>query len=284
VPPTTPDHVPAHFPAGTTVKFTRALDNFTPADGWAYKIYLNGLTTKFNRAATVFDSGSFLITILPTDTESLPPGPYRYCERLSNPGTKFVLTQVAIDGEGNGIYSFSSWSGPAPYEGLTVTITEFVNEGNNVVAAISAIEIEDGGGTFTVANSTAVAETNPAAAAGPPEVYDIRGDELVINVEPDAATSAAGTFQTFAEKTLAVIEAAIAGNLTPAISSYQIAGRAVVKIPLKDLLQLRGLYLAAVWRQQHPGRLGVPYKVEFTVREENNYPPTWTDVTGLDRW
>ena len=283
MPPTTPDHVPAHFPAGTTVKFTRSLDNFAPADGWAYKIYLNGLTSKFNKAATVQDSGVFLITLLPADTEALPPGPYRYCERLSNPGTQFVLTQVAIDDDGNGVYSFSSWSGPMPYVGLTVAITGFTNEGNNISGAITELDVEDGGGTFTVANSTAVDETNPGLAAGPPEVYDIRGDELVLNIEPDAATSAAGTFQTFAEKTLAVIEAAIDGNLTPAIQSYQIAGRSVVKIPLKDLLQLRGLYLAAVWRQQHPGRLGVPYKVEFTAREESIYPPTWVDVTGFER-
>jgi hypothetical protein len=283
MPRVTPDRVPTHFPAGTTVKFTRSLDDFGSQFGWTYTIYLNGLTAKFNKAATVLDAGGFLITFLPSDTEALPPGPYRYCERLSNPGTRFALTQVVNDGNGNGIYSFDSYSGPAPYVGLTVAITEFTNGGNNVSGAITELSVEEGVGTFTIANSTAVDETNAGLAAGPPEVFDIRGDELVINIEPDAATSVAGTFQTFAEKTLAVIEAAIAGTLPTAIQSYQIAGRAVVKIPMKDLLQLRGLYLAAIWRQQHPGHLGVPYKVEFTAREESIFPPTWVDVTGFER-
>ena len=205
MPPIIPQRVPRHFPAGTTVQFVRQFDDFSPVDGWTYTIYLNGLTVKFNKAAVVQADNSFLVTFLPTDTATLAPGPYRYCERLTNP-----------------------------------TLT-------------------------------------------PPETFDIHGDELVINVEPDAAASPAGTYQTFEEKTLAVVEAAIAGNLTGGIQSYQIAGRAVSKYNLLELTQLRGRLRAAVWRQHNPGRLGVPYEVQFDVREETQYPPTWVDVTGLDR-
>jgi hypothetical protein len=188
------------------VQFIRQFDDFSPADGWIYTIYLNGLTVKFNKAGVVEDDGvSFLVTFLPSDTEALAPGPYRYCERLTNP---------TLD---------------------------------------------------------------------PPQTFDVRGDELVINVEPDAASSPAGTYQTFEEKTLAVIEAAIAGNLTGGIQSYQIAGRAVSKYNLVELTQLRGRFRAAVWRQQNPGHLGVPYEVWFDAREETRFPPTWVDVTGLDR-
>jgi len=198
-----PDFPPSHFPAGTTVKYTRVLDDFPPGDGWAYTIYLNGLTGKFSKAATVQDAATFLITFLPADTETLTPGPYRYAERLSN----------SVTGE----------------------------------------------------------------------VFDIRGDELVIVIEPDAASSAAGTFQTFEEKTLAVLEAAISGNLSGGVQSYQIAGRAVAKYQLPELMKLRGMFRAAVWRQQNPGNLGQPYKVEFTPgREANDVPPTWTDITGFN--
>lgn len=203
MPPIIPDVVPDHFPAGTTVKFTRPLDDFLPSDGWAYSIYLNGLTQKFNKAATVL-ANIFQIEFLPADTASLNPGPFRYAERLTNSGTG--------------------------------------------------------------------------------EVYDLTGDELVINVEPNAGSSAAGAFNTWEEKTLAIVEAALAGRLTSDIQAYQIAGRSVSKIPVMQLREIRGQLRAALWSQNHPGRLGVPYRVGFDPESEDpDYPPTWTDITGLER-
>ncbi len=209
MPPIIPDAVPDHFPAGTTVKFTRSLDDFLPSDGWSYTIYLNGLTQTFNKAATVVD-GIFQVEFIPTDTASLNPGPYRYAERLVNDGS---------------------------------------------------------------VDSTLTGET-----------YDITGDELVINIEPNVATSAAGTFNTWEAQTLVVVEAAIAGRLTSDIQTYQIAGRSVSKIPIAELRMIRGELRAAIWRQNNPGQLGVPYRVAFVLENENpDYPPTWQDVTGLDR-
>jgi hypothetical protein len=203
MPPIVPDVVPDHFPAGTTVKFTRSLNDFSPADGWTYAIYLNGLTQKFNKAATVL-ANIFQIEFLPSDTANLNPGPFRYAERLTNAGTG--------------------------------------------------------------------------------EVFDITGDELVINIEPNVASAAAGTFNTWEERTLAIVEAAIAGRLTSDIQAYQIAGRSVSKIPIVELRQIRGELKAAIWRQNHPGQLGVPHKVTFTPESEiAEFPPTWQDVTGLDR-
>ncbi len=204
VPPIIPAAVPKHFPAGTTVQFTRSLDDFLPMDGWAYTIYLNGLTQKFNKAADVTDGNVFQITFLPSDTASLNPGPYRYAERLTN------------------------------------------------------------------------------AATG--EIYDLHGDELVIVIEPNVSSSPAGAFNTWEEAQLAVVEAAIAGRLTADLQTYQIAGRSITKIPIQELRSIRGELRAAVWRQNNPGKLGVPFKVEFPPQQENEgLPPTWVDVTGLDR-
>lgn len=201
MPPIIPDSVPDHFPAGTSVKFTRSFGDFPPSDGWAYSIYLNGLTQKFSKAASVTDN-VFAITFLPSDTAALNPGPFRYAERLTNSGTG--------------------------------------------------------------------------------EVYDITGDELVINIEPNVATASAGVFNTWEERALTIIEAALSGRLTADIQSYQIAGRAVTKIPFQELRQIRGQLLASIWRQNNPGQLGVPYKVQFPQEDEAaDYPPTWQDVTGL---
>lgn len=204
MPPIIPTTVPQHFPAGTTVKFSRTIDDCLPSDGWAYTIYLNGLTQKFNKAATVDDNGVFQIQFDPTDTANLNPGPYRYAERLSNSGTG--------------------------------------------------------------------------------EVYDLTGDELVIVIEPNVASAAPGVFNTFEERTLAIVEAAISGRLGADLQAYQIAGRSISKIPIEELRKIRGQLRESVWRQNNPGKLGVPFEVQFPPEKENeNLPPTWVDTTGLDR-
>jgi hypothetical protein len=284
VPPIIPDSVPDHFPAGTTVKFSRSFDDYLPSDGWSYTIYLNGLTQKFNKAANVAGN-DYLIEFVPSDTASLVPGPYRYAERLANPGTDFVLTGVAIDGEGNAIYSFSSFSNLPPFIGMSVSVLGFSNGGNNASGVIAALDLDgDNAGSFTIPNGAAVAETHAASASGPAEIHDIRGDELVINIEPNVATAAAGAFNTFEETQLAVIENVLAGRITADIQSYQIAGRSVLKIPIDELMKLRGNLRAAKWRQENPGKMGIPYRTEFvTENDRQNYPPTWVDVTGLER-
>ena len=202
MPPLINEGVPSHFTAGTSVQFTRSLDDFLPSDGWVYTIYLNGLTQKFSSVASIID-GQFQIVFAPTDTASLNPGPYRYAERLSNAGTG--------------------------------------------------------------------------------QVFDITGDERVINIEPNVGSSAAGTFNTWEERTLAIIEAALSGRFTADIQAYQIAGRSVSKIPIVELRQIRGQLLSAIWQQNNPGRLGVPYRVAFDLpNDSQNYPPTWVDITGFD--
>lgn len=287
--PLIPDRVPAHFAQGTTVKFTRSLPDYAPSEGWTYTIYLNGLTVKLNQAASQFDPATFLVEIDSAATSTLAPGPYRYAERLTNPGTAFVLTGVASDGKGNAVYSFSSYTNLAPYIGMPVTVVGFTNGGNNVSnAAISAFSGGPQGGTFTVADAGAVNETHAATGQGAAQTYDITGDELVIIVEPSVAASAAGSFQTFEEKTLAAIEALIVARTTGAnysadIEQYHIAGRAVTKMSMTELYRLRGTLRGVVWRQQHAGKLSKPRKVAFPSESEaTNLPPTWQDVTGLD--
>jgi hypothetical protein len=290
MPPLIPDSVPTHFAQGTTVKYTRSLADFAPSDGWQYTLYMNGLTQKLYQAASKFDAATFLVEI-DAASNTLTPGAYRYAERLTNPGTQFVLTGVTTDGEGNAIYAFSGYSDLPPYIGMPVTVAGFTNSGNNVSTptAIEAMEFEgDDSGTFTIANSSAVDETHGATAAGAQQTYDITGDTLVITVEPSVASSAAGTFQTQQEKMLAAIDALITNRMTGAgysadIDSYHIAGRAVSKMSLPELLKLRGMLASAVWQQQHPGRLSKPWRVRFpSESEQTNLPPTWQDVTGLD--
>lgn len=71
-------------------------------------------------------------------------------------------------------------------------------------------------------------------------------------VDPDPATRAAFTHH--AEKTLAILKAALEGRLTADVESYQVEGRAVNKIPAAELRRLRGLYAAEVRRLRYPDR------------------------------
>lgn len=88
---------------------------------------------------------------------------------------------------------------------------------------------------------------------------------FVVEVLPDPRTSADGDRQTHAEKTLAVIEAAIEGRLSKDLESYSVRGRQITKIPIRDLFRLRAQYAAIVraerrWQVTRPVR-GVFQKV-----------------------
>lgn len=83
----------------------------------------------------------------------------------------------------------------------------------------------------------------------------------------DVATATPGSLQSYEEKTLEILELAISGQLTSGIESYQIAGRAVSKIPVKDLLALRGQFQAAVDAQRGKGGGLRSILVSFTGAE-----------------
>jgi hypothetical protein len=79
------------------------------------------------------------------------------------PATSLVFTAVAAGG-GQAVYSFSSYTGPAPQVGQAMNSSGFSNGGNNVSGvAIAAISGGPGGGTVTVAATTQVNETHAGA-------------------------------------------------------------------------------------------------------------------------
>lgn len=85
-----------------------------------------------------------------------------------------------------------------------------------------------------------------------------------ITVQPDFFTVTPGSLQSQAEKNLAAVDAVIAGRITADLQNYQILGRAVTKIPIKELMQLRGQLRNEVWRERHPGQFGIPIRARFT--------------------
>lgn len=109
--------------------------------------------------------------------------------------------------------------------------------------------------TFAATVTAAVVTETPMRLIGWVEsgserhtVYD-----AVVGVLPNAAVATPANLLTHAERTLAVIEAAIEGNTSSAIQSYSIGGRSVSKYSPADLMRLRGQYAYEVKLQRNGG-------------------------------
>lgn len=112
------------------------------------------------------------------------------------------------------------------------------------------------------------------------EVYTV--GQGVVQIELDLATAPAGACLSFWEQQLNAIEAVLSGRITADIEHYQVAGRLIVKIPIKELIALRGIAKMNIWRAANPGRVSEPVYIDFLDESNDaNYPPTWVDVTGL---
>lgn len=78
-----------------------------------------------------------------------------------------------------------------------------------------------------------------------------------------ANLSAATTHQAHAEKMITILEAALSGRLTADIENYSIGGRAVSKIPVKELKAMRAQYRHELWRIRNPGKIGPAVRTTF---------------------
>jgi hypothetical protein len=122
---------------------------------------------------------------------------------------------------------------------------------------------------FAVASGDTTTITIPAAstaplAAGPYRIvatytlsgarYSVEHPALVVAADP--AMLAPGDTVSWAEKTLAVIEAFLGGHLEGGVGYYQIGNRQVTAIPLPELIQMRNNLKAEVAAQRR-GRRGV---------------------------
>lgn len=83
-------------------------------------------------------------------------------------------------------------------------------------------------------------------------------------VAPNIARATSGSMLSHAERTLAIIIAAIEGRLTTDMQAYQINGRAITKIPIQELVLLRSQYEAEVRARQSPGKVRPKMLIEFT--------------------
>lgn len=111
-----------------------------------------------------------------------------------------------------------------------------------------------------------------------PETYV--AESGVVEVLGNIAAAEAGDFQSWEERTLPIVELAIAGRLPSGAESYQIAGRAITKMKLAELLDLRVRLRATIRAQKHPGSLGPRVLATFTGVESESGTPSVPPLTG----
>jgi len=92
------------------------------------------------------------------------------------------------------------------------------------------------------------------------EVYTPPGGTATVQVIQNTATAAAGDLQSKDEKDLVVVEAAISGRLTADLESYEIAGRAVKKIPIKELYKIKAHLVAKIRAARRKGEFMQPVR------------------------
>jgi hypothetical protein len=178
-----------------------------------------------------------------------------------------------------------------PADGWTYKI--YFNGATEVFNAAAIVDPQNSGAFLVTLSATDTAVPDGlyryierVSSAGGDEVYSI--GEGVVQIEPDLATAPAGATLSFAERTLAQIEAEIAARIVADVEDYSVqasalgGGRSVKKIPMMDLQKLRGYYAAMVRRKKNPGTVGTQVRVDFVDESSDaNFPSTWVDVTGL---
>lgn len=94
------------------------------------------------------------------------------------------------------------------------------------------------------------------------EVYEVgRG---TVTILPNLAEASEGSEQEWVERAIATLRAHIEGRLPAGMESYQIAGRVVAKMPIREAVSLLSSLESRLAGLQNPGFVTRPVLVSFT--------------------
>jgi hypothetical protein len=94
------------------------------------------------------------------------------------------------------------------------------------------------------------------------EVYQI--DQGQVRILPNLAEASCGSDQEWIEKAIKVLRAHIEGRLPAGMESYQLAGRVVAKMPIKDAVSLLSTFESRLARLENPDFVTRQVQVSFT--------------------
>ena len=94
------------------------------------------------------------------------------------------------------------------------------------------------------------------------EIYEVRRG--TVTVLPDLAAATEGSEQEWIERAIAMLRAHIEGRLPAGMESYQIAGRVVAKMPIKEAVSVLSSLESRLAGLKNPGCVTRPVLVSFT--------------------
>ena len=139
--------------------------------------------------------------------------------------------------------------------GASVLTGTAVADGDDFVVTIEASDTE---GDFAAGLYKWVERVSGAGG----EVYEVgRGTVTVLS---NLAEATEGSEQEWIERAIAMLRAHIEGRLPAGMESYQIAGRAVAKMPIKEAMSLLASLESRLAGLKNPGSFTRPVLVSFT--------------------
>lgn len=146
------------------------------------------------------------------------------------------------------------WTLTLHLAGASVLAKTAAADGDDFVVTIAA---EDTAGAFTPGLYKWVERVSKDS-----EVYEVAAG--TVTVLPNLAEATEGSEQEWVERAIAALKAHIDGRLPAGMESYQIAGRAVSKIPIKEAVALLATFESRLARLRSPNFVTRPVLVSFT--------------------
>jgi hypothetical protein len=123
---------------------------------------------------------------------------------------------------------------------------------------VVTLAASDTGGDFVPGSYQAVERVSNEAG----DVYQV--DARRTNITPNLAEATDGSSQDWLERAIPVLRAHIEGRLPAGLESYQVAGRVVSKMPIKDADDLLCRYESRLARLRNPDATIRPILMSFT--------------------
>ncbi len=149
----------------------------------------------------------------------------------------------------------AGWTLRVHLAGASVLAKTAAADGDDFLIAIEATDTEGG---FVAGLYKWVERVSNAGG----EVYEVgRGSVTVL---PNLAEASEGSEQEWIERAIAMLRAHIEGRLPAGMESYQIAGRVVAKMPIKEAVSLLSNLESRLAGMQNSGFVTRPVLVSFT--------------------
>jgi hypothetical protein len=162
-------------------------------------------------------------------------------------GTTVRFTQGAVTTALGEVSPAAGWSLAWHVRGIGEADATVTSDGTRWTVSLPATATQ----ALTAGGYTAVLR---ASRSG--DVIDLAVQQVTVTV--DLANAVAGELQTWEERTLAVVEAALSGNLTDGVQFYMIGDQQVNRIPLDKLMAIRTQLQSAVAQQRSASGFGRP--------------------------